>query len=506
MAAVTDLMWSMTAELAIFLVTLAFAFAISGASGVTARKQVKGKQCLKARPHPDEGGGCTSPTAAPEARPRAPSRRAVEAEAGKPAAPGADPKAARRVWKAAQLMESIIDGVREHPAARFAPSALEKYGELKAILEEDGIRVAEVERSGGCARQYTGLDLYSTLVLCISRSAKYFLIEGLLDDMAHFGVGRSLNFYESAMKQFAGQKQYHLALFLYDRLVLDGLQPSTVTCSCLISFAAEVGKYQCAIGFFKKLAAQSTPSIRAYMTVLRVYGKLQDWPSSMQTLRDMQTRRVPIDTFVVNVILATGVAADELNGVEALVAEMAGQRRSVLDIVSYNILVKGYAQRNDFENVMEVANRMRERGLVPSSITFNSIMDAAVRSHRITELWALLSEMRSTGLRPDKYTASILVKSLSASPQPLRIEGALQVLMEVNDVCDVALRSTLYHAIFEATAQTGSASLLERVFAQMRRVKVVPTVAMVRYLNECSQASNADACWAVEHPEAEDGR
>ena len=56
---------------------------------------------------------------------------------------------------------------------------------------------------------------------------------------------------------------------MYDRLASDGLEPSAVTCSCLISFAAEVGELQRAIGFYEKLASISTPSIRAYMTILR---------------------------------------------------------------------------------------------------------------------------------------------------------------------------------------------------------------------------------------------
>merc|ERR1719498_1310024 len=117
------------------------------------------------------------------------------------------------------------------------------------------------------------------------------------------------------MKQFAGQKHYTLALNMYDRLVADGLEPSAVTCSCLISFAAEIGELDRAAAFFQKLSSLATPSIRAYMTMLRVHAKRQDWKASLATFRSMQARGVRLDSLVLNVILATGVAADQLEGV-----------------------------------------------------------------------------------------------------------------------------------------------------------------------------------------------
>merc|ERR1719284_1549013 len=112
------------------------------------------------------------------------------------------------------------------------------------------------------------------------------------------------------MKLLAGKRQHPLALDVYDRLVADGHEPSAVTCSCLINFAAEVGDQDRAISFFEKLSSISTPSIRACMTVLRVHAKRQDWESSLATLRQMKRRGVDPDSLVLNFALATGVAAD----------------------------------------------------------------------------------------------------------------------------------------------------------------------------------------------------
>merc|ERR1719433_2015038 len=129
---------------------------------------------------------------------------------------------------------------------------------------------------------------------------------------------------------------------------------------------------------------------------------------------------------------------------------------------------------------------MRARGLAPNAITFNSMMDAAVRSQRNDKVWGLLKDMREAGLRPDKYTCSILVKSLGQQPVPSRVQGTLDVLVEVDGTFDNTLRSTLYFAVFEAAAQAGHSGLLAQIFARMRQFRVVPTGAMVRRLNECT--------------------
>merc|ERR1719440_2362297 len=116
------------------------------------------------------------------------------------------------------------------------------------------------------------------------------------------------------------------------------------------------------------------------MTILRVHGRRQDWAASVAVLRDMQHREVPLDSLVVNIILATGVASDQMDAVETLVEEVGQWTPAVLDVVSYNTLIKGHAQRNVADKALQVISRMKEKGLTPNAITFNTTMDAAVRS------------------------------------------------------------------------------------------------------------------------------
>jgi pentatricopeptide repeat protein len=305
------------------------------------------------------------------------------------------------------------------------------------------------------------ISFYTLVIQSVIRANKYDLLEEVLQDMADQGVERTLCFYESIMKQLAGQKQLRLALRIYDRLVAEGLEPSAVSYSCLISFAAEVGEVGRAIGFFEKLSELTTPSIRAYMTMLKIYSKMLNWPASLAILRDMQRRGVQVDTLAFNVLLGTGVSSGMIPEVEALVAEAEMIEPSPLDAVSYNTLMKGYVQHSHSDKALSVMRRMQRNGVTPSSITFHTAMDAAVRSsHTQATAWELLEMMQIAGLTPDNYTCSILVKGLSREATSSRVRVCLGILHEGMRSCSRSLQATLYNTVLEAAMSTGDVAVV----------------------------------------------
>merc|ERR1719421_120060 len=101
--------------------------------------------------------------------------------------------------------------MRENPGSKSANRALALYADLQSNVKD--ARFNEAARRSN----HSAVDFYTTLVQCAIRIGKYHLVEGLLDDMSKQDIERSLAFYESAMKQLAGQKHYHLALSMYDR-------------------------------------------------------------------------------------------------------------------------------------------------------------------------------------------------------------------------------------------------------------------------------------------------
>jgi len=381
-------------------------------------------------------------------------------------------RSSRPCW----LMDQIMELVREQSSTVGAARALDLYEELRLLAGcSSDVSVRDVAQI--CNQN--PVDFYTLLVNCAIKAGRYRQIQGLFSDMIQSGVNRTLKLYEGAMKQLASKRRFAVALDIYDTLLADGFEPSTTTCSCAVAFAVEIGDMQRAIGCFERLSAFTTPSIRAYMSMLRAHGARRDWPSTLALFRDMQRRSVGIDSFALNVVLATAVAAGRVGQAEAILNEFEQLQASkpmstppITDVISYNTLIKGYSQEGSFEIAFGVLHRMRSRGLQPSAITFNSVMDAAVRSRKGQAAWELLQHMRSSGLSPDKFSCTILLRALVQCPTRERILSSLKLLRETDGECDRALKARLYPTVVDAAVSLGDNELAKTVLRQAKEFDV----------------------------------
>lgn len=416
----------------------------------------------------------------------------------------------------AQLVEQIFACFKEQQGMKTFERALSMYRELRRHLRDSRVPLVEVAGEA----KWSALDLYSALVRSAIRASKFSSIEGLLDDMAAFGVPRTLVFYEGVMKQLAGQHQYRLALRMHGRLINDGFLPSDVTYSCLISFAVEVEQYDKALQLYAQLVQVAEPPIRACMMVLRVHAKRQDWPRAVGTLRGMQERGPPPDSLALNVVLATGVAVGELGQAEALLKEFSSFKTPIVDVVSFNTVLKGHARQGNVEGVSGILEQLQHLGVSPTVITFNTSMDGALRGGNIDQVWEFWSTMKEAGLRSDRFTCSILVRALSRSATAEHVEFVCNALRDVDGASsgcaraakvagcrgaatqsgecggwpDEALRDSVYNSVFQAAVDSGSAQAISRTLCHMRDVGVAP-VPSSKLLTQLRQhAADTDLC------------
>lgn len=345
---------------------------------------------------------------------------------------------------------------------------------------------------------------FTAVFQCAIRVRKPQLGLDVVGAMRRIEVARSRMFYESAMKILAGKKYYQEALEMYNHMEQDKLEPSAVTMSCLVSFAVEVGDTDKAIVFFEKLQHAGTPSIRAYMTILRVFAKRLDIERSKEILLGMEEKGVKPDNLIVNIVLGTCVSAGKAANAEALLEECLRRDQATVDVISYNTVVKGYAQAGEFAKAIAILEKMSSRipPVTPNLITFNTIMDAAVRAKRVDEAWKVLAKMRKQGLVPDKYSCSILVKGLHAGDQGgsrQQIVNSLALVAELGEPDSSNLHHVLFSSLLEASQALNDWELMLKVFEQMKAQKVPPQgntfVSMMKCLSKASRTRELCNVW-----------
>jgi len=325
--------------------------------------------------------------------------------------------------------------------------------------------------------EHSGTDLFAALIQCAGRAGQPEMLIELLDDMKVVGMTRPLSLYESAMRLLAGKKNFEEAIQVYDRLSADGYTPSNTTLSCLVGFTCELGLSDRAQTVFNQLCEQNAPSVRACMSMLRMLSRQQDWNGSVALLNKMRSLDVPVDTIVLNNVLSVGVAVGEINRVTDMLYEEVDKatrdERSVADVVSYNIVLKGLAQQGKVDTALTLLYSMVERGTMPNLITFNTAIDAAVRSQKSDDVWRLYRLMiTDVKLRPDKCTASTLVKSLyqNHSETQERLELVEQLVNEVFGDGSPKLQESLLNGIFEASLRLPSLIIALRTAERIREL------------------------------------
>lgn len=268
-----------------------------------------------------------------------------------------------------------------------------------------------------------------------------------LKDMREFGFPRTVEFYSSLQKLLFKNQLFQDALWLYDEMVDDGIMPNTHMYIGFMNIAISCGQPSRAVFFFNESSKLGPPTMRTYMTVFRVHAQKSDWKAATKLLDQMEAYGTRPDNLFLNNILGLCISVGQI----AVAERVLHHWRDIIDVVSCNILLKGYTQQADLAKAEEILDRMGLELPAPNIITFNTVMDCAVRTlqcvmnstakcgsavsvdtKRLASLfetevagfsglsscaiarrpWHLLDRLLKLGLTPDRYTCSTLVKGM----------------------------------------------------------------------------------------------
>jgi len=369
------------------------------------------------------------------------------------------------------------------------------------------------------------------------------LVQRLLKDMSMFGFSRGFDFYSAVFKVLTTHGLLEDALWLHDAMVADGIHPDRQIYICLISIAVSLGEDRRAIGFFRELSRAGTPAMRTYMTLLRIFTKRRDWRGAVDLLEGLRVNSVTPDALVLNTVLGLCVSGDALDVAEQLLHAW----EDVADTVSCNILFKGYAQQVDLPRAERLLAKMVARGPAPNIISFNTMMDCAVRAIQVhcsrdrgrsrrfasgadhiaarnsaggaaaaaaARPWRLLDQLLHLGLEPDRYTCSTLVKGMHLSGCTGRdIDRTMDLLRRIGwenlhaagqgssacgEGCNGRLLEVLFNTLLDACVSIRDLDRLAVVFGLMGTFEVeLSAVTFGTLIKAYGQAGRLSRCHEV---------
>ncbi|KAJ7969244.1 Pentatricopeptide repeat [Quillaja saponaria] len=152
---------------------------------------------------------------------------------------------------------------------------------------------------------------------------------------------------------------------------------------------------------------------------------------------------------------------------EALAVEIFSRAELAIGntVQVYNAMMGVYARNGRFSKVQELLDLMRQRGCEPDLVSFNTLINARLKSGAVVANLAagLLDEVRRSGLRPDIITYNTLI---SACSRESNLEEAVVVYNDLEaHNCQPDLWT--YNAMISVYGRCGLSTKAEHLFKEL---------------------------------------
>ncbi|KNA08900.1 hypothetical protein SOVF_158580 [Spinacia oleracea] len=217
-----------------------------------------------------------------------------------------------------------------------------------------------------------------------------------------------------------------------------------------------------------KRLVQMTPT--DYCFVVKWVGQ-SSWQRALEVFEWLNLRHwySPNARMLATILAVLGKANQEGLAVEIF---MRAESSAGNTVQVYNAMMGVYARNARFSKVQEMLSLMRERGCEPDLVSFNTLINARLKSGPLGPNLGmeLLNEVRKSGMRPDAITYNTLI---SACSRESNLQEAIKVYgdMEANN-CQPDLWT--YNAMISVFARCGLASRAERILRELEAKGFIP--------------------------------
>merc|ERR1719261_1674078 len=200
--------------------------------------------------------------------------------------------------------------------------------------------------------------------------------------------------------------------------------------------------------------------ISKHVAMIRARSKENDLEGAMQVFRKLQSSGVQLTSLAYNALLDSCVQCGKVNVALQHFKEM--KDLGLVDVVSYNTLLKAYLKQGQITKARKLLTEMAESDIQANQVTYNEMLNALVAVKDRQEMWALVREMNSMGMRPNSVTCSIILKSLTAHSAPDDVRQAMALIDNLQEEMD----EVLFASVVEACVRVGQLDLLSSKLQQ----------------------------------------
>ncbi|KAI3474683.1 hypothetical protein Pfo_029868 [Paulownia fortunei] len=219
------------------------------------------------------------------------------------------------------------------------------------------------------------------------------------------------------------------------------------------------------------------PDSRIYTTLMKGYmkaGRVAETVRMLEAMRHQKDSTSHPDHVTYTTVISAFVKAGSMDRARQVLTEMA-RIRVPANLITYNILLKGYCQQLQIDKAEDLIREMvNKAGIEPDVVSYNTLIDGCILVDDSAGALTYFNEMRKRGIAPTKVSYTTLMKAFASSGQP---KLANKVFDEMLKDPRVKVDLVAWNMLVEGYCKLGLVDEAKSIIQEMKDNGVYPNVA-----------------------------
>ncbi|KAL0912989.1 hypothetical protein M5K25_016415 [Dendrobium thyrsiflorum] len=241
-----------------------------------------------------------------------------------------------------------------------------------------------------------------------------FILNGLIDVYSKCGdLGsaleiflkssvRNLVSYNAIIDGYCKNGNLIKAKELFYQMELDGVRADTISWNLIISGYCDDGNFEEALKVFREMQEEGIEADS--FTLGSVLTACAARAEGKEIHSNAISRGLNSNPFMCNKLIEMYCRYFDFESAEMIFHNMAER-----DLVTWNLLMSGYARANRLNRSQELLYAMRNDGFEPNIFTWNGLIAGCMENGHNEFVLEMLSELQTAGLKPDIYTIGMII-------------------------------------------------------------------------------------------------
>lgn len=332
-----------------------------------------------------------------------------------------------------------------------------------------------------------GEEFFSAFIQSAARVGKVDVVERMLRAIKRGNLEPSLRFWQTSLKMLSSRKHFTACISAH-MLFGRQLPADKVVFSCLINAALELGAPLRAVEMLQRYS-EADLDPKDHVLFFRTFVAVADVAAAEAVFRKLGKET---STLMLNLLLLTCVNAKRPDRALELVREAhkleAGGPAKIVDVVSYNTVVKGFAQANMSDKCFQCLHELLAVGLQPDDITLGTLLDACIEGRNMDAASEVVDFLVGREKQMDTVMCTLFIKGLvRASCLPKALELYEEMKKREGAGPDIVTYSVLIKALVDRHELDRALRLVEDMRALGKRPD---DIILTHLLEGCRHAGN----------------